>query len=222
MEIYLFGGTCVVKGTQPQRFLGMKYPTMELFRDVGLLLLVFANWTLTCSLVDSVTDSTVARQAFAVYIAAFSCATNAFSLWRSWGYLGACDAPPETLLGLFAEICNLTQAWGALFAATRYFVLSDDDPFFEYSFIRAQFESIFEMSLVQAGVGWTSTVPTTVIEKIVAWLAMFVGGVLCTNMFLLSVVLSQRGYWQCSTRSAEAAAAVHMPPLAMRVERLYH
>lgn len=185
----------------------MTYPTGELSRDVSLFLLVFANWTLTSLLVDILTDSTPVRQACALYIVAVSCAANAFSLRRSWKFLGAADAPPETLLSLFSEICNLSQAWGALFAATRYLSLSKDDPFFEHSFLRAQFESFYEMSLVQAGVGWTSTVPTTVLEKIVAWLATFVGGVLCTNMFLLSVVLSRRGYWQNSTHSTEATAA---------------
>ncbi len=198
----------------------MKYPTTALVKDLGLLFLVFANWTLASGLLDSLTSSMVARQMCAAYIATVACAANAFSIWSSWSFLGAADAPPETLLGLFAEICNLAQAWGALFAAVRYFSLPEDDPFFDYSFTRAQFESIFEMSLVQAGVGWTSTVPTTVIEKVVAWSATFIGGVLCTNMFLLSVVLSQRGFWQTKTHPNEAAP-LQTPPLAMRIDRLY-
>jgi hypothetical protein len=48
---------------------------------------------------------------------------------------------------------------------------------------------------VQAGVGYVAVSPTTFGERMVAWLAAYVGGVLATSMFYASVVLGNRAYW---------------------------
>lgn len=185
----------------------MRYPIVETLKDIGLLMVVFMNWIVTSLIADAVTESATARKACAAYIAAFAAIVNVVGVARSWLYLGMEDAPRESVLGLFAEICNLTQLWGALFAAARYFSLPEGSVFFTNALIHAQAESIFEMSLVQAGVGWAASAPTTVAERIVAWAAAYVGGVLCTNMFLLSVVLSRRGYWQHAAEATPTAAA---------------
>lgn len=191
----------------------MKFPTSELYRDAGLLVLVFANWMMTSLITDAVTDSIDARKACSVYIAVFASAANGYSIARSWMYLGSEDAPPESILGLFAEVCNLTQVWGALFAAARYFSLPEDNDFFTNSLLHAQSDSVFEMALVQSGTGWATSAPTTALERIVAWMAVYIGGVLCTNMFLLSVVMSRRGYWekQQSSPSSNVAATAYEP-----------
>jgi len=191
----------------------MKYPTLELLRDAGLLLFVFANWIMTSLIADAATSDVVARRVCSVYIAFVACGVNSYNIVRSWRFLGASTAPSESVVGIFLEICNLTQAWGSLFAAARYFSLSDDDPFFTHSLIRVQAESIFEMSLVQSGTGWAATAPTTAAERIVAWMAAYVGGVLCTNMFLLSVVLSRRAFWQGDNSNDESV--YRRPALAM-------
>lgn len=183
----------------------MEFPTRELLQDVGLLVLVFANWTLTSLIADAFTDSLVARRVCSVYIAVFASAVNGLSICRSWMFLGSEDAPPESIIGLFSEVCNLSQAWGALFAAARYFALPGDNKFFTNTLLNAQSESVFEMALVQSGTGWVAAAPTTTLERIVAWAAAYIGGMLCTNMFLLSVVLSRRGYWERST-SAEVTS----------------
>jgi hypothetical protein len=185
----------------------MSFPTRELLQDAGLLVLVFANWTLTSLIADAVTDSLTARRVCSAYIAVFASAVNALSIRRSWMFLGSEEAPPESILGLFAEVCNLSQAWGALFAAARYFALPEDHEFFTNSLLHAQSDSVFEMALVQAGTGWAAAVPTTALERIVAWAAAYIGGMLCTNMFLLSVVLSRRGYWEKSASESIASTA---------------
>ena len=141
-------------------------------------------------------DSLAARKGVSIYVALFSLAVNGHSFGRSVSFLGGADAPPESIFGLFAEILNLTQLWGTAYAAARYWSLPDAHPHMSHSLLHAESESIFEMSLVQAGVGWSSEAPVTLIERLVAWLTAYVGGLLFTNMFLLSIVMNQRGYWK--------------------------
>ena len=198
----------------------MRSQTTELLKDVGLLVLVFVNWTVTCAVTDAVTDSIATRRACAAYTAAFASLINAWSVANSWMYLGSGNAPRETIRGVFCEICNLTQAWGALFAAARYFSLPEDNPFFANSLMHAQSESLFEMSLVQSGTGWAATVPTTALERIVAWATAYIGGVLCTNMFLLSVVLSRRGYWEKAAPATRAPAVGASTAEYVQMQRL--
>ena len=118
----------------------MAYPALELFRDVVLLTLVLVNWICTSAIADAVTEDVAARRACAVYIAVFACVVNVYSFQRSWTKLGKPDAPRESILGLFAQVCNLTQVWGALFAAARYFFLPEDNLFFTTSLMHAQAE----------------------------------------------------------------------------------
>ncbi len=40
----------------------MSFPTRELLQDVGLLLLVLANWIVTSLIADTVTDSLTVRR----------------------------------------------------------------------------------------------------------------------------------------------------------------
>lgn len=182
------------------------YPRSELWKDTRRLVLVFANSTVTSLVADAVTDNVIARKACAAYIALVASVVNGVSIGQSWMCIGSENAPSESLLSLFSEVCNLAQAWGALFAVARYFSLPENDPFFTKSLLNAQAESLFEMSLVQSGTGWVAAVPTTFLERIVAWTAAYVGGILCTNMFLLSVVLSRRGYWDRDTLMPSTAA----------------
>ena len=46
-----------------------------------------------------------------------------------------------------------------------------------------------------AGVGYVAIAPITFGERMVAWLAAYVGGLLATSMFFASAVLGNRAYW---------------------------
>lgn len=169
----------------------------ETFRDGLFLGVVFVNWIIAAIIVDAAApDSIATRRRVSIYVALFSLAINGFSFGRSVSFLGGADAPPESIFGLFAEILNLTQLWGTAYAAARYWSLPDGHPHMSHSLLHAESESIFEMSLVQAGVSWPSEAPITLVERLVAWLTAYIGGVLFTNMFLMSVVMSRRGYWE--------------------------
>ena len=167
----------------------------ELLQDASLLCTVLFNWLGAAAIADAFSPTLNAKRAVSVYVATIAVAVNGYSLARSASFLGKGEAPKESIPGLFAEIVNLTQVWGTLFAVARYFSLPDDHDFYARSLLRVVSESIFEMSLVQAGVGWAAEAPVTVLERLVAWMAAYLGGVLCTNLFLVSVVLGRRGYW---------------------------
>lgn len=169
----------------------------ETARDAGFLAAVFFNWLLLCVVVDAVAPNDVStRRGASTYIAVFSTILNAVSFGRSVSFLGSPNAPPESVFGLFAEIVNLTQVWGTLYAAGRYWSLPDDHAFMGHPLLHTTATSIFEMSLVQAGVGWASEAPTNAIERFVAWCAAYLGGVLATNMFFMSIIMARRGYWE--------------------------
>lgn len=169
----------------------------ETVRDGIFLGVVFVNWIITAVIVDAAApDSLAARKGVSIYVAIVSLAVNGYSFGRSFSFLGGADAPTESIFGLFAEILNLTQLWGTAYAAARYWSLPETHAHMSHSLLHAESESIFEMSLVQAGVGWSSEAPVTLIERLVAWLAAYVGGLLLTNIFLLSIVISRRGYWE--------------------------
>jgi hypothetical protein len=146
-----------------------------------------------------------------VYVATIAVVVNGYSLWRSASFLGKGEAPKESIPGLFAEIVNLTQVWGTLFAVARYFSLPDDHAFYARPLLRVVSESIFEMSLVQAGVGWAAEAPVTFFERLIAWMAAYIGGVLCTNLFLVSVVLGRRGYWDRSAPATPVPTGARVP-----------
>lgn len=185
----------------------------ELLKDAALLVSVFVHWLAAAAIADAFSPGLVAKRAVSAWISVFTLGVNAYSLVRSASFLGKPNAPRESIPGLFFEIVNITQVWGTLFALARYFSLPDGHDFYERSLLRVVSESIFEMSLVQAGVGWAAEAPVTVLERLVAWMAAYIGGVLCTNLFLLSVVLGRRGRWDHPMAEAEAASARARVPL---------
>lgn len=190
----------------------------ELLKDASLLCTVLFNWLGAATIADALSPTVNAKRAVSIYVATIAVAVNGYSLARSASFLGKPNAPRESIPGLFFEIVNLTQVWGTLFAVARYFSLSDGHDFYERSLLRVVSESIFEMSLVQAGVGWAAEAPVTVLERLVAWMAAYIGGVLCTNLFLLSVVLGRRGRWDHPVAEAEAASARARMPLMLSLK----
>jgi len=185
----------------------MKPYQRELLQDASLLGGVLLNWIVASAIADAFSPGLVAKQVVAVYVAVVAVAVNLYSLVRSASFLGTGKAPKESIPGLFAEIVNLTQVWGTLFACARYFSLPDEHAFYERSLLRVVSESIFEMSLVQAGVGWAAEAPVTLSERLVAWMAAYLGGVLCINLFLVSVVLGRRAYWDGPAAAAPEPVA---------------
>jgi hypothetical protein len=133
-----------------------------------------------------------------LYLAIVTLSVNAATLARSFSILG--DALPgeshsETVVGMFLEICSLAQGWGCAFAAAREWSLPSDNAYFNDPFLHKVGNSIFEMSLVQAGVGWAAAAPYTLAERTVSWCAAYIGGIFVMNMYVISVVLARRGWW---------------------------
>jgi len=174
----------------------MRKWVQELYKDLSLALLVLANWVVTGLVADYiVVDNKHTKQALSVWVAVFSTGINGMSFVRSFNMVGFPNAPRETLIGLWSEVVNLTQMWGALFCLARYFSLDDGHQFFQHGLLENIGESVWEMSFVQAGVGYVAIAPITFGERMVAWLAAYVGGLLATSMFFASVVLGNRAYW---------------------------
>lgn len=171
--------------------------------DAARSLFVFAQWTILGFCVDVALDGVDGwRKGAAIWLSTSTFLVNLYGLLRSYTALGERGLRPEhseTIIGLFLEIVNLMQLFGILWCVARLFALEPlttyGPAFHEQSFLSQLGNSIFEMSLVQCGVGWAATPPTTLPEKLVAWLAATVGGLLVTNLFLVSVVLGRRGWW---------------------------
>lgn len=133
-----------------------------------------------------------------LYLAIVTLSVNAATLARSFSILG--DALPgeshsETVVGMFLEVCSLAQGWGCAFVAAREWSLPSDNLYFNDTFLHKVGNSIFEMSLVQAGVGWAAAAPYTLAERIVAWCTAYIGGIFVMQMYVISVVLARRGWW---------------------------
>lgn len=164
---------------------------------------VFAQWTILGVVVDAaMSGTTAARKGMVLYLFFSTWAVNIYSLSKSYLALGRAnrgDEYTETIFGLWFEIITLMQAFGISWCLSRIFTLEPlttyGQPFWDQSFLSQLGNSIFEMSLVQAGVGWAATPPTTLGEKAVAWLTATVGGILTVNLFLVSVVLGRRGWF---------------------------
>jgi hypothetical protein len=178
----------------------MKARVRGLLKDVGLFALVLFHWTIVSAIVDASSEDVEVRKGVSIWIFVFATLVNGFSISRSWMFLGSNRGPPETIIGLFFEVINLTHVWGSAFAVSRFYSRDPvvDVLFFNQTLLAVEFESWVEMGLVNAGVGFTSLLPETVFERVVTWLAAFVGGMLITNMFLISVVLTRRGFWDRS------------------------
>ena len=178
---------------------------LGLASDAARALVVFAQWSILGVCVDvALNGDTGWRKGVAVWLTVSTFVVNAYGLFKSYAALGERGLRPEyseTIFGLFLEVVNLMQAFGIAWCAVRLFSLEPlatygaAAAFHEQSFLSQLGNGIFEMSLVVAGVGWAATPPTTLGEKIVAWLAATVGGVLVMNLFLAGVVLGRRGWW---------------------------
>ena len=195
----------------------MNRRVMSMLSDIGLFLLVFLHWIVTSVIVDASTHDIETKKRVSVWIFVFAALVNGFSISRSWMFLGSGKGPSETIIGIFFEIVNLVQIWGSAFAMSRYYSRDPDIDveWFNSTLLNAEFVSFVEMSLVSGGVGFTTLLPETMFELLVTWFASYVGGVLCTNIFLLSVVLSRRGFWERSdAEHSRAYESVEIPPTA--------
>ena len=172
---------------------------MGFVADAARTLVVFSQWTLVSVIVDLSLDGDIGwRKCAALYLTVSTFVVNAYGLLKSYAALGERGLRPEyreTIFGLFLEVINVMQAFGIAWATARLFSLDpygSASAFHEQSFLSQLGNGIFEMSFVVAGVGWAATPPTTLSEKIVAWLAATIGGVLVMNLFLVGVVLGRR------------------------------
>ena len=174
---------------------------MGFVADAARTLVVFSQWTLLSVIVDLSLDGDIGwRKCAALYLTVSTFVVNAYGLLKSYAALGERGLRPEyreTIFGLFLEVINVMQAFGIAWATVRLFSLDPTaygsaSAFHEQSFLSQLGNGIFEMSFVVAGVGWAATPPTTLSEKIVAWLAATIGGVLVMNLFLVGVVLGRR------------------------------
>ena len=180
--------------------------------DSSVALGIFVHWLAVGVIVDQMAGNTEdARKVGSTWLAVATLGVNVFTLSRSYAFVRQ-DSPedrPETVLGLFFEIVSLAQTWGTLFCAARVWSLDATHPFNSLPFLHNIGNSVFECSLIQAGVGWAAEAPVTLAERVVAWCAAYVGGVLCVNLFLLSLVFGRRGWWNFKNRPSvyEAIAA---------------
>ena len=130
----------------------MRNWVQELYKDLYLALVVLGNWVLAGLVADYIAPNDKrTKQALSIWVAVFSVGINGMSFVRSFTLVGSPNAPRETLIGLWAEVLNLTQVWGALFCLTRYFSLDDTHTFFQNGLLNNIGESVWEMGLVQVG-----------------------------------------------------------------------
>lgn len=181
--------------------------------DSSITLAIFLNWLIVGIIVDQTGNHVDARKAASVWIAVATLGSNITTIGRSYLFVRA-DEPKkrqETIFGLFCEIVSLAQGWGALFCLVRVWGLEMDHPFQGKPFLHNIANSVFEMSLVQAGVGWAAEAPITLGERIAAWCAAYLGGVLGVNLFLVSLVFGRRGWWNFpqDERSYQMMGAAH-------------
>lgn len=171
-----------------------------LVRDVGVCLSLFLQWTLVSVAIDTLTDSSVSlRRGTSLYLAITTLGVNLASLFASFMATGRKSEErrnPETLVGVWFEVLTSVQGWGTAFCAARLWSLDPSHDFFTHSFTYQLADSIFEMTSVQAGVGFVNATPlTTTAEKIVSWFTVTVGGILTVNFFLAAVILGRRAWW---------------------------
>jgi hypothetical protein len=166
--------------------------------DVGLTIGLFLHWLLVGLIVDATGASLDSRKGASLWLSLSSLLINGYALYRSFRLLGTpgeASKAPETVLGIFAELVSMSETWGVCFLAARTWSLPEDDPFHDNTFLTNAADSVFEMGLVQAGVGWAAAAPITFSERAVAWFATYVGGVLVMNLYFLTIIAAQRGVW---------------------------
>ena len=182
--------------------------------DAAVTTGLFIHWVLVGLVVDAVGADHGTRNAASLWLALSSLGIVALNSYRSFRMLGKAreaQEAPETIFGVFAEIVAHTQMWGVCFAAARTWSLPEDNVFHEDTFLTNVADSVFEMGLVQAGVGWAAAAPTTFSERVVAWCAAYLGGVLLTNLYLLTVVVGLRGWWTLPSEQSVARPSVGAP-----------
>jgi len=181
--------------------------------DVAVAVGLFVYWLTVGLITDAVDASLSARKGISLGLALSCLGVSGYRIYGSFQLLGtpAEKSAPETIIGVFSEIVSLTETWGVCFAAARTWSLPEGHEFHSRTFLTYNADSVFEMGLVQAGVGWAAAAPITFSERAVAWCAAYIGGVLITNLYLLSIVVSRRGWWslpQEPARPLDTAGAV--------------
>tara|TARA_X000001036_G_scaffold381912_1_gene374282 strand:+ start:6691 stop:7386 length:696 start_codon:yes stop_codon:yes gene_type:complete len=185
-----------------------------LVRDGGLCLLLFLQWLIAGVIVDATTasGSINTKRPVSLYLAIVTLAANFASLFSSFlatGRKKEAQRYTETLLGVFFEVITSCQAWGLAFAAARLWALPPTHDFLKEGFLFQLADSVFEMTLVQAGVGFVNATPlTTVTERVVAWFTVTVGGILTVNFFLVSIILGRRAWWLLALPTEQGAELV--------------
>ena len=173
--------------------------------DASVALGLFIHWVLVGIVVDQTGNHVDGRKIASLWLFIATVGTNILTLGRSYLFLQGRQDPgsrPETIFGLFCEIVSLAQGWGTAFCFARVWSLESDHAFQAKPFLHNVGNSVFEMSLVQAGVGWAAEAPITIGERIAAWCAAYLGGVLGVNLFLVSLVMGRRGWWANADTSA--------------------
>lgn len=165
--------------------------------DVAVVVGLFLHWLVVGLIVDASDAAHSTQKGISLWLVVSSLSVSAYRVYSSFRLLGTPkeNTAPETIIGVFSEIVGLTQTWGVCFLAARTWSLPSDHDFHTRGFLSNTADSVFEMALVQAGVGWAAAAPITFSERLVAWATAYIGGVLITNLYLLSVVLSRRGWW---------------------------
>jgi hypothetical protein len=122
--------------------------------DASICLAIFVHWLVIGIVVDQTGNSVEARKYASLWIAIATLGSNIITVGRSYVFLTNRGDPkrrPESIFGLFCEIVSLAQGWGALFCVVRVWGLETDHPFQTKPFLHNIGNSVFEMSLVQAG-----------------------------------------------------------------------
>lgn len=197
----------------------MELRALEFGIDVGVCVVLFLQWLVFGVIVDTVGNDPDTRKAVSLYLAASTSGVVGFRTARSYLFLWSENDPsdrPKTIVGMFADVVSLTQAFGMAFCCVRVWTLDVDHKFQTNSFLDNLGTSVFEMSMIQSGVGYVAEVPVNAGERIVAWMAAYVGGVLCVNLFFISLLLGRRGWWNFDPeRVAFQKEAQSLPRLYM-------
>lgn len=122
--------------------------------DASVCTAIFVHWLVVGIIVDQTGNSVDARKYASLWIAIATLGSNIVTIGSSYVFLTGQNNPkkrPESIFGLFCEIVSLAQGWGALFCCVRVWGLEADHPFQTKDFLHNIGNSVFEMSLVQAG-----------------------------------------------------------------------
>lgn len=173
----------------------MEWGRIEFLKDLSHCVGVFLNWILVGLVID-LNQFRSWENAASIYLMCTTLTLNIYRLGQSFATLGVGrPSQTETVLGLWLEIVAQAQGWGLAFAAARQWSLDASDAFFDDPFLHKLGNSIFEMSLVMSGTGWAAAPPYTLAERAVAWATAYIGGVLTINLFLISIIMNRRGWW---------------------------